>query len=530
MSYPQNSGKPNDMGAGGEIGADGALKSFYTDCFGSRDCQIKTPTDATNQFQMTNVLPDCVIGGNCPEEGLHENVTADGTTIIRDTLRNHFNLMDKNSSFYQSGIGADAYRQWQSNDKAETFTRQGDLAEMHFTQGNDGSQKDHKYVINTKKGIASREYSHWKVNQETKPTDGNSADSAAEGDLNVDISGQGADKKTFLDFIDSALQVKFHVSKDGIEISAGEGQYQFLYSGGKLYALDKANAQTAADNTYIDASGNSFQKRAIAVSDGIRQALGLDEKGGVTVDGLAVHVDGNGKVTAQSTDSDKVTVIINADGTQTVGAADGYETRVGPDGRMLIFGPDHQVLGFFDPATGIIGNQHILLGADFSSFEGKMIDMMGMVYETANLRTSAEAVATADQTAVTALKQADTNASFVKGQIDSGTVESYTFSALNSSIGDLTDALGACMAADARDNLGAIITALSNANSQLSLATAKYATQQMAENMGVSDKFTLANVQRDEGSFGDSSTIARQAADSIQPMNPTANMQAMPAA
>jgi hypothetical protein len=514
MTNQPNPGRPAEISSGPEAAAEGSMLDFYQSSFSTRGDQLKPIVGSDSKFINSGQLPDLTIGGNSPEEGIYESVMKDGTTVIRDVRRNQYTVQDNYSKFYQEGSGTDAFRRWTTNDGSQMFTRKGDEAQMHFRDTFNGQPVNAEYQFDTATGTFWRQYDHWKVRHHA----GSSADTteaSSEGTLSINVVGQGDDAVTSLDFVDfqngnkndTANSFSYHVTSDGIEITTLDGKHRFLLAHNQLFAL---NPDATQGDFFTDSSGRRYGKTLVNNPE-VMAALSIDENFGVTIAGLKVYVDDFGNITAQSTEGDAMTIEISADGTQTVTSNDHYVTRVTADGRMSVYGPDEKLLGFFDPITGILGNDHILFGADFSSFEGKLIDMMGMVFETAMLHSSAKAQEQANQLASNALTSANANTAFVKEHLDSGTVDARCIGALNSSLGELSTALSACLASGARENLGAIISSMGLVNSQLSAATAKLQAQKIAESMGLHDKYALAKLQKEEGTFSDPRTRATQA-------------------
>ncbi len=518
MTNPKNPSRPEEIGGCSDSVASGAMLSFYTDTFNSRNYTRLPVCDRDSEYLQNNTLPDCIIGGNCQQEGFEERMTSDGQTIVRDTRRNHFTVSsaDGSSTFYQNGIGSDAHRTWIAND-GRMIERDADSAYIYLRRNYSGGGAGRRYEIDLDEATVSSEADGWQITQQTTENTNQDVTNTVDGTLNIDVQSNGLLRQTSLNFF--ANGVSYHASDEGIEIIVEGGQYRFLLKDGALFALTPvpSGMATLEEGLYTGTDGRSYRSRAVSNSDAARIAgmLGLHNLSGVVADGLLVSVDANGNViahTEEESGQEPLSITIGPNGTQTVTTADGYTSRIGPDGRMQIFDPFGNCEAFFDPFSGIVGNANVQFGEEFSNVDGLHINLMGMVFERIALHRFVEDRAQANARATVALQQSQTDMDFVKGHLDSGTVGPFCFSTLTGSVNQLTAALGTCLAAGANENIGAVVAALGAVYSQLTLAHFKYNSQLQGQSLGVNDHYLLARMQQVTGATSDSLSVARQVA------------------
>ncbi len=514
MTNSKTSGRPQELAGGSDKFASPSILNFYAQTYNSiESCNLNFDVDRSNRH-----LPACIIGGNCPEEGIEERITGDGQTIVRDIVRNRFTVesADGRSTFYQDGKGSNAYRAWTAAD-GRMIVRERDRAQI-FLRGShrDGFER-RGYEVDLENNTVSRKSGGWIVKQHTTNDGDPTPPNLAEGELHLNVIGEGEDRQTSLEF--AAGGKLYHASKDGIEIVVAEGSFRLLLSQGILYALTPIPAEQNYPSTelHIGADGISYRRMQIPKNkvDGVMAELGLAKDGAVTVDGLSVFLDANGNVvahTAEASDHEQLSIIINADGTQSVTSCDGYTSRIGPDGRVLIFDPEGNCEAFFDPFTGVIGNGNVQLGAEFSCVDGLHVNLMGMVFEMVALHRFAQDRAQANAEAANALKQSEADVSFAKNHLQAGTVGNHCFAALSGSINQLTAALGACLASGARENIAAIVAALGEVYTHMALSHFKYNSYLAGKRLGIHDSYTLAKLQKNAGATCDVYAEARQSA------------------
>lgn len=495
--------------------ATGSMSEFYLDTYNSRSgAGLVIRADSATEHMRRGYLPFTTIVGNSIEDKIEERFTSRGQRIGRMSSLRTIESEDGNSTFFQDGIGSNARRTWMSRD-GRMIERDEYTASIYLRGNNSGFDESRQYGINFEAGSVSRQSNGWLVTQETSDMGNAKSASIARGNLNIDVSGTGDASETSLNF--SNLSLSYHASAEGIEISYDNGRCRLLLANSILYALNPFVAgQNERAILYTGTDGRSYTRREIPHGEAARLAelmqLGLNNTNGVTVNGLTVFVDENGSVIAHTEEEGErqpLSITIAADGTQTVTSSDGYTSRIGADGRVLIFDAQGNCEAFFDPTTGIVGNENVQFGAEFSYVDGLYLNLMGMVFEMVALHRYAQDKAQATAQANTALTQTQTNMAFVRGRLSSGTIGPDCFGALNGSINELTSALGACLASGAHENIAAIVAALGDVYTQMTLSHFKWNSHLAGQQLGFQGSL-LAKMQQITGATSDPMAVAHQ--------------------
>lgn len=489
-----NPGRPNELSGGGDssiANANPQIVDFVKN-------EVNVPGVLNFRCYTTNSLypfPELILGGNSESDCVSETEGTDGYLITHEWSNRPFHTAahpDRTSSMSQLGNGTDSFRRWWDHSGRE-ITRQGDDIQINFDQDQSDSEIDVPYEISADTGLVERQYDRWRVVQQTMEGGVEGASVPGENTISVSASGQGDNRQTSLDFTDVNSELTYHATSEGIEIVTSNPAWRFLWSDGKLFALH----EDESSGSFTGHDGVRYRTTRIENMGNLPASLGINlQDRSVTIDGLLVTVDDTGKVIARSMEDDQLTVTLTGDGTQIVRSEDGYETYIGPDGRMRVRGPDGTIVAFFDPYLGIVGNEDVQFGADFSAIGGLIVDLM---FAERNPIIQARIVmerAQANAAATAALQAKDSNIAFVEDRILQGTVRADCFGPLYSSMGDLNAALSACLASGARDNIGAIISALGEVQSQLSMAQFRYKTLMIAQAHGETNPDKLAMLQR----------------------------------
>lgn len=495
--------------------ATGALSNFYETDFSSRsDALLNFRSISGTDHILRGNLPVLTITGNSPEENIEERITSRGHRIGRMGTLRTIEASDGNSTFFQEGTGSDATRTWMGRD-GRMIERDEDSASIYLRGSNNSYDPTRRYEIDIDAGSISRSSGSWLVTQETSDTDNGNTSVTSDRNLNIDVTGSGIDSETSLNF--SSMKVSYHATSNGIEIAFDNGRFRFLLRNGILHALNPVEASSIDDGTfYTGTDGRTYRSREISqleadkISDTL--GLGLNSTRGITVSGLTVSVDADGNVIASTEvegEEQPLSITISEDGTQTVTTSDGYTSRIGPDGRVIIFDAQGNCEAFFDPYTGIVGNEAVQFGAEFTYVDGLYVNMMGMVFEMVALHKFAKDRAEAGAQANVALTQSQTNMDFVRGRMNAGTIGPDCFGALNGSVNQLTSALGACLASGANENIAAIVAAIGDVYTQMTLAHFKYNSYLAGQQMGCGGSL-LAKMQQVTGACSDPTAVARQ--------------------
>jgi len=489
-----NPGRPSEISGGGDSALSGAnprLAEFVNQ-------ELNVPGALNCRWYTTKCmypLPDIILGGNSVVDCVSEEEGTDGYLITHEWRNRAFHTAshpDGSSSMTQLGNGTESFRRWWDYSGRE-ITRRGDDIHINFDQNPNDGEIDVPYEISAETGLVQRQYDRWRVVQQT--IDRPNEDAAALDDdvLSVSASGQGINREASLDFRDAGTALTYHATSEGIEIVTTTPGCRFFFSGGKLYSLHEDESA----GTFTGHDGVRYRAEEIASLGNLPARLGINmQERSVTIDGLIVTVDDSGMVSARSTQEDQLSITLTVDGSQIVRSDDGYETLIGPDGQMRVRGPDGTIVAFFNPYLGIVGNEDVRFGADFSAMGGLIVDLM---FAEKNHVVQARIILERQQanTAATAALQAkNANVAFVEGRILEGTVRADCFGPLHSSIGDLNAALSACLASGARDNISLITAALGEVQSQLSMAQSRYKMLMVAQAHGETNPDRLAMLQR----------------------------------